>query len=239
MDRKTKNNYDSDSQGHQSDSQIESIGLPKELKQKFLDILMKSKYNKPKHASFEYIAKKFIAELDSYLPAAKWRLSTEPVDITRGRRKQKAGLKALNKAIKHFEEALMVMYPGITSEDAAAWLSHSLTTAELYKSRDKFVEALSPKSAGPPPRIKTYIPESPGDVNNIELPDRMQEVIQHIVYLFWMHLGKPSLYRKGPLFIIVGKTLELLQQHQKDLYNRIKTAVKTLTTYHPHLLSIK
>jgi len=235
MDRKTKNNYDSDSQGHQSDSQIESISLPEELKQEFRDILKRGKYAEYKRTYLEGYIEAFITELDSYLPAAKWRLSTEPENITGGRRQQQAGLKALNRAIKHFEKALMVMSPGTTPEDAAAYLSHFLPTADLYKSRDKIAEALSPKSAGRPSVIKTYIPESPGDVNNIELPDRMQEVIQHIVYLFWMHLGKPSLYRKGPLFIIVGKTLELLKRPHGDLYDRIEAAVNFLTSQHPHL----
>ena len=235
MDSKPGNNCDSDNQGHQSDSQKKSSGLTEELKQEFRDILGRGKYAKYKRAYIEKYIEAFITELDSYLPAAKWRLSTEPVNITPGRRHLQNGLTALNNAINQFEQALMVMQPPTTPESAAAYLSHYESTAGLYKSRDMIGKALSPKSGGRPPGIKTHIPESPGDVKNMELPDSLQEVIQNIVYIFWMHLGKPSLYREGPLFKVVGKTLELLNRPLADPYNRIKTAIDFLTSHHPHL----
>ncbi|MCE5272641.1 hypothetical protein LLH00_15275 [bacterium] len=217
----------------------ESLCLTEKLKQEFREKLISSKYNKPKYTSFEYVVDKFISELDSYLPAAKWRLSTEPVDITRGRKKQKEGINALNRAIRHFEEALMIMYPGTKSEDVTTYLSNFSLYADLYKLRDKFVEALKLKSNGRPNCIKTYFPETPGDVNNMVLPDMMQEVIQNIVYIFWMNIGKPTVYRDGPMFEIVRKTLEILNRHQSELYNRIKTAIDTLAALHPHVLTHK
>ena len=96
-------------------------------------------------------------------------------------------------------------------------------------------EALLPESGGRPPGIRTYIPENPGDINNIELPDKLQEVIQHIVYIFWMHLGKSLPSRGKPLYKVVKKILDLLNRPLADPYIRIKTAIDFLTSQYPHL----
>lgn len=224
MDRKTKIKRDSDSQGHQSDLQIESSGLTAEKKQEFQGyIIWRGKYKKHKRA-----IEAFITELDSYIPIAKWQLSREPINITSARKHQKTGLAALEKAIYHFEQAYLEMYPSDDPGSAATDLSCYEPTAGLYKLRDMFDEAFASISPGRPSAIKTYIPESPGDFNQMILPDRLQGVIQHIVFLYWRHLGEPTLYSESPLFVIVRKTLELLQWPRENFSRRIKAAIKNL-----------
>ncbi len=214
----------------------DSSSLTKKKKQEFRDILGRGKYDQQKRPYIDKYIEIFITELDSYLPYAKEFLITEPTNITPARKHLQATRKALEKIIYYFEQQYRQLYPTAAYEDATFYLSHWEPTAGLYKLQKMVANDLDSIRPGRRSAIKTHIPESPGDFNQRILPDRLQIVIQHIVYLYWTHLGKPSRYRNSPLFQVVGKTLDLLGRPLADPYYRIKTAINYSTSSHPHLL---